>query len=84
MKMLMTLASQLDELNNEDVMSTSLRDHALSAKASDPGKNNSDAEVNVEETELNEDMNNYMVTWLEYLYATKTPDTKDKGKRQVE
>lgn len=85
-KMLMTLASQLDELKDEDVMSTSSKSHAPSAKWDNPNKNNSeDAEIEEEkETELNEDIDNYMGIWLENLYATKMPDNEDKGKRQVE
>lgn len=84
--MLMTLASQLDELKDEDVMSTSSKSHAPSAKWDNPNKNNSeDAEIEEEkETELNEDIDNYMGIWLENLYATKMPDNEDKGKRQVE
>ena len=56
----MTLASQLDELNYEDVMSTSSKSHAPSVKATDPDKNNSEEDAEVEETKLNEDMDNYM------------------------
>ena len=51
--MLMTLASQLDELNDEDVMSTSSKGQAPSAKASELGKNNLDdlaAEDDIEAT----------------------------------
>lgn len=73
----MTLASQLDELNDEDVMSTSSKSHAPSVKGDNLDKNNSkDVEIEKEETELNEDVDNYIGIWLENLYATKMPDTK--------
>lgn len=80
-KLLMAVASQLDELNDDDVMSTSFKSQAPVKEGTSEIKEDNE-EIEDEVTESNEYMDNYMGAWLDNLYA-KAPNTKDKGKKQA-
>jgi len=79
-KMMRAMASQLDQLNDEDFMSTSSATPSATQDKTEsmPAEDEDDEDVNLDN--LNEDMEDYMGAWLKQL---DKPD-KDKGKKPEE
>ena len=78
-KMMRALASQLDQLNDEDFMSTSSATPSATQDKTESlcAENEEDEDINLEI--LNEDMEDYMGSWLNQL--EKPDKDKEKGKK---
>ena len=76
-KMMRALASQLDQLNNDDFMSTSSATPSVTQDKTEslPAEDEEDEDVNLDN--LNEDMEDGLGPWLDDLYKSN----KNKGKK---